>query len=180
MASGSARARRETGIPDAVKLCIQATNISGLGTRPNPNSPMRRWQLLLRDAAEHDVAIHAISETHYDRDKQALFDIGLQGTPWRAVWGAPAPPRTCGVALLFDTRQVAAQAVPILDPDAQLLYNLARLLAVQVWPGSGRRSLMVYVCYGDVNNANERHRLVQAVRNDATARHPLAIPVPSR
>ena len=29
---------------------------------------------------------------------------------------------------------------------------------------------MVYVCYGDVNNINERHRLVRAVINDATAR----------
>ena len=30
--------------------------------------------------------------------------------------------------------------------------------------------MVIYVCYGDVNNAAERQRLVHAVQNDATAR----------
>ena len=123
-----------------------------------------------------DCDFHCISETHATTVEMSVF---RDDATWRWDCGSPVTDATKwhGVATLarksavLDTSQLAFPA----HSDAQHFWSLGRLMAVQIWLGTGRWSIIVYLLYGSPQSQPERERLAAAVLGDAAERGPIPV-----
>ena len=130
--------------------------------------------------AEHTVDFMAVTETHANAYTQKSFVRELQ--EHAVLFGEPVRDRGfAGVAFMYRKSSAwSVKAVPFISGKCERFYSDARLLCVQIFRSSERRSIIVYVICGksgarwEADKKEYNKQLLRAVHEDSIQRGDIA------
>ena len=160
------------GNSPSAPFSLHVCNINGL-------QQAGRWEFI----TDHLYDFMAITETHATVLVQTGLEKKIGGSKYGIIWGHPVKDRSfSGVALAYKRSSAwAVRSVPFLEESCSRFFNDGRLLAVQLFRSSEKRSFIIYILYGISGARWETHKktyvqsMVAAVHKDSQLRGSVAM-----